>query len=243
MEQKIKLIFFIKICIYLLLTLICHFCIEKIMLNISKEEYKFSTNLDLRNFRLLSEYKKENDLNIVKSEQEMLNHEDNSEKVLCRNIKGKKLTNIQSRRSLFYDEFRKQYKVQKILIYGGKKLSRFERKFFKQLDYIDFIRKNPSISNKTYQTLICKKFGHKLFLPTLVLLWMLLVALGSSISGYMGKYVTINEDQSSKIILLKPEYAIPFFVFLGILIIMFMLWSAFTYIKFRKHKRIFKRKC
>ncbi|SBS98406.1 Plasmodium exported protein (Pm-fam-a like), unknown function [Plasmodium malariae] len=204
------------------------------MINISKEEYKFSTNLDLRNFRLLSEYEKENDSNIVKSEQEMLNHEDNSEKVLCRNIKGKKLTNIQSRRRLFYDEFHKQYKVQKKLIYGRKKLSRFERKFFKQLDYIDFIKKNPSISNKTYQTLVCKKFGHKIFLPALVLSWVLLGSLGTTIYGTFQK-ITKDGEQTYDFTL--------FLVLYGILVLILIICLAFIYIKFRKRKRIIGRKC
>ncbi|KAI4840213.1 hypothetical protein MKS88_001571 [Plasmodium brasilianum] len=120
-----------------------------------------------------------------------------------------------------------------------------KKKFFKKLDYIDFIRKKPSISNKTYHKLVSKKFGHKMFLPILVLSWLILAPLGGFIGGLFdqskGLYISSGSSVNVVTIIIN-ECAITFFVLLGILIVIFMICSAFTYMKFRKHKRTKKRK-
>ncbi|SBS92755.1 Plasmodium exported protein (Pm-fam-a like), unknown function [Plasmodium malariae] len=188
--------------------------------------------LDIINVRLLEECERKNDSNFLESEEKLTNNEEYDKNVTTKKRKEIKKTNIQSNRSSLYKkEFDKQYKKQKKLIYRGKKLSHFERNFFKNLDYIDFIKKRPSISNKTYQKLVCKKIGHKMFLPTLVISWVLLVSLGAIIYGFF------NGKMESQVVFIQ------FLVLLGISIVILMLWSVFTYMKFRKHKRIMKRIC
>ncbi|SBS92378.1 Plasmodium exported protein (Pm-fam-a like), unknown function [Plasmodium malariae] len=200
---------------------------------------KYDIKLYLRNFRILVECKEVNDSNIAQSQEEIPNYEKNYEKVLSYDRKGEKQTNTQSRRNSLYDEFNKQYKIQKKIIYGKKKLSRFERTFFKKLDYIDFIRKNQSICNKTYQKLVIKKFGLSMYLPTLVLSWVILAPLGGLIYSFFPKTGTDGENGVST----KTYDVTLFLVLLSILIVILMTWLVFTYMKFRKHRRIVKRKC
>ncbi|SBT85739.1 Plasmodium exported protein, unknown function [Plasmodium malariae] len=232
MEQNIKSLYFIKSGVLILLTWLYYFCNEECTFNISKREHKYYVKLDIKNVRLLEECEGKNDSNFIESKEEITNDEEYDKKVTTNKRKGIKKTNIQSERSSLYKkEFDKQYKKQKKLIYRGKKLSHFERNFFKKLDYIDFIKKKPSISNKTYQKFVCKKIGHKIFLPTLVISWVLLVSLGAINYGFFIKEMKSQVD------------FIQFLVLLGISIVILMLWSVFTYMKFRKYKRIMKRKC
>ncbi|KAI4839238.1 hypothetical protein MKS88_001782 [Plasmodium brasilianum] len=231
MEQNIKLIYFIKCGLLILLAWLYYFCSEECTFNISKREHKYYMKLDIINVRLLEECEGKNDSNFIESKEEITNDEEYDKKVTTNKRKGIKKTNIQSERSSLYKkEFDKQYKKQKKLIYRGKKLSHFEKKFFKKLDYIDFIKKSPSISNMTYQKLVCKIIGHKIFLPTLVLTWVLLVSMGTTIFG------------SFKKTKLEEYYDFTLFlVILCMLIVMLMLGLVFTYMKYRKHKRIMKK--
>ncbi|SBS96412.1 Plasmodium exported protein (Pm-fam-a like), unknown function [Plasmodium malariae] len=189
--------------------------------------------LDIINVRLLEECEGKNDSNFLESEEKITNNEEYDKNVTTKKRKEIKKTNIQSKRSSLYKkEFDKQYNKQKKLIYRGKKLSHFERNFFRKLDYIDFIKKKSSISNKTYQKLVCKKIGHKIFLPTLVFTWVLLVSMGTTIFGSFMKTK------------LEEYYDVTLFlILLCILVVILMLGLAFTYIKFRKHTRIMKGKC
>ncbi|KAI4838712.1 hypothetical protein MKS88_002217 [Plasmodium brasilianum] len=64
MEQETKLIFFIKIGTFFLLTWICHFYNDMSMLNkYLLEHYNISKTLDTRIHRLLAKHKQENGLN------------------------------------------------------------------------------------------------------------------------------------------------------------------------------------
>lgn len=71
----------------------------------------------------------------------------------------------------------------------------------------------------------------KIFLPTLVLTWVLLVSLGTTIFGSFKK--TKFEEYYDFILLL---------VILFMKIVMLMLGLVFTYMKYRKHKKIMKKK-
>ncbi|SBT85765.1 Plasmodium exported protein, unknown function [Plasmodium malariae] len=234
MEQNIKLIYFIKCGLLILLAWLYYFCSEECTFNISKREHKYYMKLDIINLRLLEECEGKNDSNFIETEEEITNDEEYDKKVTTNKRKGIKKTNIRSKRcSLYKKEFDKQYKKQKKLIYRGKKLSHFERNFFKKLDYIDFIKTKPSISSKTYQKLVCKKIGHKMFLPTLVISWVLLVSLGSILYGFFDEKKITADVKSYDVTL--------FLVLLCILVVILMLGLAFTYITFRKHKRIIKK--
>ncbi|SCP02999.1 Plasmodium exported protein, unknown function [Plasmodium malariae] len=246
MEHKIKSICFMKIGLLILLTWIYHFYNEESTFHILYGQKKYDIKLYLSHFRILRGCDEKNNSNIVEPEQQIHKDEENDGKAMSNNRRKNKQTNVQSRRSSLYEEFNKNYKVQKKLIYGKKKLSPFERKFFKQLDYIDFIiKKKPLLRNKAYRKLVCKKFGHKMFLLTLVLSFVLLASLGGTIGGFFGQSDKLYGTSASSItdITLSYDYSISFLVFLGTLIVILIIFPSFTYMKFTKHKRILKKKC
>ncbi|SBS93136.1 Plasmodium exported protein (Pm-fam-a like), unknown function, partial [Plasmodium malariae] len=246
MEHKIKSNYFMKIGLLILLTWIYHFYNEESTFHILYGQKKYDIKLYLSNFRILRGCDEINNSNIVEPEQQIHKDEEIYGKAMSNNRRKSKQTNIQSRRSSLYEEFNKKYKMQKKLIYGKTKLSPFERKIFKQLDYIDFIiKKKPLLRNKVYRKLVCKKFGHKIFLLTLVLSFVLLASIGGTIGGFFGqgKQLYSSGGNAHVNIILKDEYGITFLVFLGILIVILIIYLAFTYMKFRKHKRILKTKC
>ncbi|SBT85961.1 Plasmodium exported protein, unknown function [Plasmodium malariae] len=248
MEYKIKSIYFMKIGFLILLTWIYHFYNEERTIHILYGQKKYDIKLYISNFRILRGCDEINNSNIVEPEQQIHKDEENDGKAISNNRRKNKQTNIQSRRSSLYEEFNKKYKVQKKLIYGKKKLSPFERKFFKQLDYIDFIiKKKPLLRNKAYRKLVCEKFGHKMFLLTLVLSFVLLASLGGTIGCFFNQSKNLYNSNPSNgevnLITLISEYKISFLVFLSTLIVMLIIYLSFTYMKFRKHKRIVKKKC
>ncbi|SBS97930.1 Plasmodium exported protein (Pm-fam-a like), unknown function, partial [Plasmodium malariae] len=58
----------------------------------------------------------------------------------------------------------------KSCMFETKKYSRREKKIFKELDYIDFLKSNKNISDKTYKKIMCKKFSLRLGSPLLLFL-------------------------------------------------------------------------
>lgn len=69
----------------------------------------------------------------------------------------------------------KQANKNKSCIFETKKYSRFESKIFKELDYLDFLKNNRTISDKTYKKVICKKYGLRFALPILLILFFIAV--------------------------------------------------------------------
>ncbi|SBS96923.1 Plasmodium exported protein (Pm-fam-a like), unknown function [Plasmodium malariae] len=64
----------------------------------------------------------------------------------------------------------------KYCIFETKKYSHIEKKIFKELDYVDFLKNNRTISDKVYKNIVLKKCGIKLSLP-LLLLFLLSISL------------------------------------------------------------------
>ncbi|SBT01760.1 Plasmodium exported protein (Pm-fam-a like), unknown function [Plasmodium malariae] len=64
----------------------------------------------------------------------------------------------------------KQDNRNKSCIFETNKYSHLEKKIFKELDYVDFLRNNRAISYKTYKQIICKKYELRIVLPLLLLM-------------------------------------------------------------------------
>ncbi|SBS93631.1 Plasmodium exported protein (Pm-fam-a like), unknown function, partial [Plasmodium malariae] len=69
----------------------------------------------------------------------------------------------------------KQANKNKSCIFETKKYSRFESKIFKELDYLDFLKNNRTVSDKTYKKVIRKKYGLRFALPILLILFFIAV--------------------------------------------------------------------
>ncbi|KAI4839833.1 hypothetical protein MKS88_001736 [Plasmodium brasilianum] len=178
MKQKIKLLFFIKITLFIYLNWICHFIIDVSVLN--KSPYKKNDNggkLSIRTYRLLTKRKQDRYLHFMRLNEKMQNNEEYEKKDITNNENGVKRINRTSyKNSLNTDDEYKHYKRDKSYIFETKKYSYLEKKIFKDLDFFNFLKNNKTISDKTYKKVILKKCGLRFSLPLLLLI-LLLVSL------------------------------------------------------------------
>ncbi|KAI4839220.1 hypothetical protein MKS88_001764 [Plasmodium brasilianum] len=171
MERKIKTLLFIKIYAFVFISWICHFYTYMSKQNKYLVEcYNHHRKIYARNYRLLAKYKQDNDSFIVCLEEEIPNRLNdkknisNSEKL----VSGEKK---QSNRSFPINvKGHKKYMKNKSWIFETKQYSHMEKKIFKELDYVDFLKNNRTISDNTYKKIIYKKFGLRFALPILLFL-------------------------------------------------------------------------
>ncbi|SBS92358.1 Plasmodium exported protein (Pm-fam-a like), unknown function, partial [Plasmodium malariae] len=190
--------------------------------------YNLKRKLDLSSGRLLKECSQYKDLNTANLKEMIHENNENEEKIITNYDKWDKITNKKlSKSSLYKEEFNKQYIRQRILKYRGKYLTLFERKLFKHLDYIDSIKKNPSISNKSCIKILLKEYGLLFFLPAILLSW------GSMID--IANYLNLSSEAVN-------EYEILFSVIISIFLTVFAVGVIYTLVKIRKHRKIMKRK-
>ncbi|SCP03037.1 Plasmodium exported protein, unknown function [Plasmodium malariae] len=228
MEQKIKSLFFIKTNTFIILTWI--FYLYNDMSTFSKlvGEYKIERIIDIKSYRLLEECSQYKDSR-NKDLKGMIHKNDENEKEvitnsnLCDKIKNKK----SSKSSLYKEQFNKGYIKQRMLKYRGKYLTLFERKLFKHLDYIDFIRKNPSITNKSCKKVLLKEYGLLMYLPFLLFSCGLILPIMV--------YFKVNGN-------ITDVYIKIYCVFILILFAIFELGIVYMFVKIKKHRRIMKRR-
>ncbi|SBT00916.1 Plasmodium exported protein (Pm-fam-a like), unknown function [Plasmodium malariae] len=63
-------------------------------------------------------------------------------------------------------------KKKKCCVFETQKCSPLEKKIFKELDYMDFLKNNRTISDKVYRKIICKKLALRISLPLLLFLFL-----------------------------------------------------------------------
>ncbi|SBT01430.1 Plasmodium exported protein (Pm-fam-a like), unknown function [Plasmodium malariae] len=68
----------------------------------------------------------------------------------------------------------KKNEKNKSCIFETKKYSNLEKKIFKELDYVDFLRNNKTISDNIYKKIMRKKCSLRIVLPLLLLLFLLI---------------------------------------------------------------------
>ncbi|SBT87649.1 fam-l protein [Plasmodium malariae] len=172
MEQEIKLPIFIKVSIFIFISVICHFfSYMSIFDKFLCEKQTIGSKLDIKTYRLLAECKQDKYSNVLYLKKEMPNNIMKNEKYIYMNDKGDRRKMKQSDiHSLNNTGEHKLYEKNKSNIFETKKLSHMEKKIFKELDYIDFLKNNRTISDKTYKKIICKKFALRFSVPVLLLL-------------------------------------------------------------------------
>ncbi|SBS97598.1 Plasmodium exported protein (Pm-fam-a like), unknown function [Plasmodium malariae] len=133
---------------------------------------------DTRIYRLLTKYHKNNNSNIVKLNGEIPNNGESKRKDISYNEKGATTLNVQSD-GFSSKNARKQAKAtkNKLNTFETKKYSFLEKKIFKELDYMDFLKNNRTITNKVYKRITCKKYGFRLAIPLILLLLLSVVLL------------------------------------------------------------------
>ncbi|SBT86096.1 fam-l protein [Plasmodium malariae] len=172
MRQQLHSLLFINISAFFLLYWICCFNIDLNKINkCFDENLDNCTKLNTRTYRLLSKCKKYNYISIVGLKQEMPNIGTLQKKDIS-NKKGgamrkKKQLNEYSTKNV---EGNKKVVNSKSYIFVTKNYSHLEKKIFKELDFMEFLKNNRTVSDKTYQKIILKKYGFRIGLPSLLFL-------------------------------------------------------------------------
>ncbi|SBS94442.1 Plasmodium exported protein (Pm-fam-a like), unknown function [Plasmodium malariae] len=152
--------------------------------------YKLSRKIDKRTYRLLENYKNDKYLSIIGLKEETSYKGQNEKKYICTNEKGNQVKKKQkSRSSLNNGESNKQDMKNKSCIFETKIYSHLEKKVFKELDYVDFIKNNKAISDKLYKKIILKKCGLRISLPLLLFLLLSISLILDLFVGYGPVYV------------------------------------------------------
>ncbi|SBS96056.1 Plasmodium exported protein (Pm-fam-a like), unknown function [Plasmodium malariae] len=136
----------------------------------------FDEKLETRTQRTLAKYNQDKIACNIMLKEEIPNNERLEEKDIVNNEKGGTGCKNHSYVSLTKDTKRyKQSKKNNSGIFETKKYSCFEKKIFKELDYIDYLKNNRTISNKVYKKIICKKYGLGIAIPIVLVLFLLTV--------------------------------------------------------------------
>ncbi|SBT01090.1 Plasmodium exported protein (Pm-fam-a like), unknown function, partial [Plasmodium malariae] len=125
--------------------------------------------------RYLEKCKQNKDLHIVGLKEEIPNNRVyETKKDISNNVKlstGKK--EQPTGRSLENSKVNKSFVKNKSCMFETKKYSHLEKKIFKELDFVDFLRSNKNISDKTYKKIMRKKLSLRLGSPLLLFLLLL----------------------------------------------------------------------
>ncbi|SBT85729.1 fam-l protein [Plasmodium malariae] len=174
MEQKIKSLLFIKIATFIILTWIYHLYYDiETFKKYFIVKYMYDRKLYMRNYRSLAKFEKDKDSNIAWLKEKISNNGMYENKDICynemRNLGKSERSNRNSGKSTGEN---KQVMKNNSCIFETKKYSRSEKKIFKELDFENFLKKNRTISNKLYNKIIRKKYGLRLSLPLIFLLFL-----------------------------------------------------------------------
>ncbi|SBT87644.1 fam-l protein [Plasmodium malariae] len=169
MEQKFKSFLYIKISTFIFLTWICHFYIYMIRQGKSLVEcYNQHRRLYAKIYRLLAIYKQNKDSSIVYIKKDIPNRVNNINDIF-NNEKYSSGKTKQLNGSSQENKRRHQKDMKnKSCIFETKKYSHLEKKIFKELDYVDFLKNNKTISDKIYKKIMIKKCGLRVALPILL---------------------------------------------------------------------------
>ncbi|KAI4833728.1 fam-l protein [Plasmodium brasilianum] len=170
LQRTIKIIVLIKIVVFIFLTRICH--INSDVRPISKsmnEHFELDRKSETRNYRLLAKYKQDKYSNVLGLKEEMTNNEMNKKKDISNNMEG--YTEKKKHSNGSPSEFKgncKSYMKKNNCMFETKNYSHFEKKIFKEMDFMDFLKNNKIISNKLYKKIIRKKCVLLFVLPLLM---------------------------------------------------------------------------
>ncbi|SCP03061.1 fam-l protein [Plasmodium malariae] len=170
LERKIKIIVLIKIVVFIFLTRICH--IKSDVRPFSKsmnEHFELDKKSGTRNYRLLAKYKQDKYSNALGLKEEMTNNGMKKKKDISNNMEG--YTGKRKHSNGIPSEFKgncKSYMKKNKCMFETKNYSYFEKKIFKEMDFMDFLKNNKTISNKSYGKVIRKKCVLLFVLPLLM---------------------------------------------------------------------------
>ncbi|SBT86390.1 fam-l protein [Plasmodium malariae] len=170
MEKKIKSLLFIKIPKFTLLSWICYIYIYMSTFNkYLDENCNYSRKIYGTTYRILSKYKQDKYSSSVSLKEEMTNNGMKKKEDISNNMEG--YTGKRKHSNGTPLEFRgncKSYMKKNKCMFETKNYSYFEKKIFKEMDFMDFLKNNKIISNKFYRKIIRKKYVLPFVLPLLI---------------------------------------------------------------------------
>ncbi|SBT01390.1 Plasmodium exported protein (Pm-fam-a like), unknown function [Plasmodium malariae] len=124
--------------------------------------------LDDRIYRLLAKYKKDKDSKVAMLRDDISNNGMDKKK----DISNTEKECTEKKKELYRGSLNnyhghKQDMNNKYSKFVTKKYSHLEKKIFKELDFVDFLKRNKNISDKTYKKIMRKKFSLRLGSPLL----------------------------------------------------------------------------
>ncbi|SBT85936.1 fam-l protein [Plasmodium malariae] len=176
MDQKNTLLLFTIISAFILLSWICLFNIDlSDYYKTSERNYKNNRKLD-KNYRLLAISKEDKCSVFVRLNEKVPNYAVSENKDVYYNEKEPKRKMKHINGKPFMNAGGNQQNMRnKKCIFETKKYSRMEKKIFKELDYMDFLKNNRTICNKIYVKTICKKYRLRFVLPLLLMTVLLIL--------------------------------------------------------------------
>ncbi|SBS95552.1 Plasmodium exported protein (Pm-fam-a like), unknown function [Plasmodium malariae] len=133
------------------------------------EDFEVDRKSETRNYRLLAKYKQDKYSNALGLKEEMTNNEMKKNKDISNNMEG--YTGKRKHSNGSPSEFKgncKSYMKKNKCMFETKNYSYFEKKIFKEMDFMDFLKNNRTITNKSYRKIIRKKCVLIFVLPLLM---------------------------------------------------------------------------
>ncbi|SBT85659.1 fam-l protein [Plasmodium malariae] len=130
------------------------------------DNYQIEKKIDTSTYRILAKYKQDKDSCDVYLQEYIPKYESNKKRYISNNEEKTPETKKQSNGSASVNEGgHKQHVKNKSFMFETEAYSRIERKIFKELDYLDFLQNNRTITNKFFRKIIFKKYKLRICLP------------------------------------------------------------------------------
>ncbi|SCP03078.1 fam-l protein [Plasmodium malariae] len=170
MEKNFTSLLLINVTFFIFLTCIFYFRNDVSIFNKSLDgKHNVNRKLGLRTNRLLERYKHHKNSSMIGLKNIPYNEGTKKKDTFIEEWSktGKKNSNIGLSN---YENHHKQAEKNKSIIFETKKYSHLEKKIFKELDYLSFLKNNRTINDKVYQKIMRRKFRLRIFIPLILLM-------------------------------------------------------------------------
>ncbi|KAI4833975.1 fam-l protein [Plasmodium brasilianum] len=164
----------IKIYALILLSETYHFKNDVSIFKMSTvDNYQIEKKIDESTYRILAKYKQDKESCAVYLQEYIPKYVSNDKRYISNNEEKTTETKKQSNGSALVNEGgHKQHMKNKSFMFETKAYSRIEKKIFKELDYLDFLQNNRTITNKFFIKIIFKKYKVRICLPLFIFLFL-----------------------------------------------------------------------
>ncbi|SBT86095.1 fam-l protein [Plasmodium malariae] len=185
MEKKMMIILRIKIYAFILLSWTNHFKNDSTFKMSEVDNYKLEKKINASTYRILAKYKQDKDSCAVYLHEYIPKYQSKEKRYVSNNEEKNPETKKQSNgRALVNEGGHKQHMKNKSFMFETKAYSRIEKKIFKELNYIDFLQNNRTITDKFFRKIIFKKYKVRICLPLFLFLFLSISIILDLYCGY-----------------------------------------------------------